>query len=148
MNVGERPGDSLERQPAGDFGVLEHVVDVIEVDELVVKRLAEDQPGNCGEENANPEDQPAVLRTSCPTLGGKRSGFPGDGSVPRFSAHFRLRRRRARRGCKPHNKAVELCGTQMFSVAQIILSRGARNFRAPNRDSQTNAARNNLCRDE
>ena len=69
MDCGERPRDSLGRQPMGDSRILEHVRGVIEVNELVAKRLTEDQPGNGREENANSDDQPAIVRSSCPALG-------------------------------------------------------------------------------
>ena len=43
MAVGKRPGDPLRRQPVCHLRIFVYVLVVIEVDELVADRLAEDQ---------------------------------------------------------------------------------------------------------
>ena len=45
MEMGEGPDDSLDRQTARDLRILIDIVAVIKIDELVMNRLAKDQPG-------------------------------------------------------------------------------------------------------
>ena len=63
MGLGECPDDSFERQASGDLSVLEDILAVIKIDELVPKRLAEDQPGDRGKKEADPEDHPTIVQT-------------------------------------------------------------------------------------
>jgi hypothetical protein len=64
MEVGESPANSFERQASGDVDVIEHILAVIVIDELVAKRLPEDNPGNRGEKKTHGQDEPAVVPTS------------------------------------------------------------------------------------
>ena len=91
MDMGERPDDSLESSGLGrPRAFLSTYVAVIKIDELVAKRLAEDQPGDCREENANAEDQPAIVRPAA-RCRMKARRFSCDGAVPRFLVIFDLR---------------------------------------------------------
>ena len=80
VGLGERPGDSFDRQAPGDLGVLEDILAVIKIYELVAKRLAEDQPGDRSEENTDAEDHPAIVQMS-------RRCFYRRGRFFRSSAH-------------------------------------------------------------
>src|ERR1700730_14769065 len=74
MNMCEGPGSSFECQTPGDLSVFEHIGVVIIINELVAKRLAEDEPGNCGEENAHAKDHPSIVRTRRSVSGLQREG--------------------------------------------------------------------------
>jgi len=63
MNVGERPDDSTERDAVPDRRVAVEIGDIIVVDELVPKRLAEDDPGKRRQKNADADTQPAAVRS-------------------------------------------------------------------------------------
>src|SRR6267143_2479727 len=64
VEVSERPNGAVDRQTSGDLEVLEHVIDIINVHEIVAKRLAENKPCDCPENNANSENQPSILPIS------------------------------------------------------------------------------------
>ncbi len=64
MKMGECPVNSRWAQTPRDVRVREYILVVIIIDELVVKGLAEDQPGNCGKENTDAEDHPTIVVTT------------------------------------------------------------------------------------
>ena len=68
----EGPDNSFERQTPGDLGVFEHIFPVIIIDELVAKRLFEDQPCNRGNENTGAKDHPTIVQTRGPASGLQR----------------------------------------------------------------------------
>jgi hypothetical protein len=72
MEVSERPNGALDRQAPGDLHILEHVFCIIDVDEIVAKRLAENEPGSCSQKDANPENQPTILPARWSGFGLKR----------------------------------------------------------------------------
>ena len=74
--MGESPGNSIERQPPGDLSIPDHIVVVIIINELMAKRLSEDQPCNCRKEKADAEDHPTSVQTV-----GAVSGFRRDESA-------------------------------------------------------------------
>jgi hypothetical protein len=61
--MGEGPDNSFDSQTLGDSSVLEDVVTVIEIDKLVLKRLAEYDPNNCRKKKTDTRDHPTVVRT-------------------------------------------------------------------------------------
>ena len=63
MKMGECPVHSRWAQTPRDVRVREHVLVVIIIDELVAKGLAEDQPGDCGQENTDAEDHPTIVES-------------------------------------------------------------------------------------
>jgi hypothetical protein len=65
----EGPDNSFECQAPGNLGVFEHIFAVIIIDELVAKRLAKDQPCNCGNENTGADDHPTIVQTRAPVSG-------------------------------------------------------------------------------
>ena len=66
MHVSEGPNNSLECEAPGHLRVLDHVIAIIIIGELVVKRLTEDQPCNCGKEDTDAEDHPMIIESSRP----------------------------------------------------------------------------------
>ena len=52
VHMGKRPNDSIQFEAAGDRRVFEDVIAVVEINELVVNRLAKDEPGEAAEKDA------------------------------------------------------------------------------------------------
>src|ERR1700719_3292715 len=61
VRLGERPDNSFARQPAKDLRILIHIRAVIEIDELVMNRLAENQPNYRGQTKAEAGNDPAIV---------------------------------------------------------------------------------------
>ncbi len=89
MQMGKGPDDASSRQTARDVRILKDVIAVIKIDELMMNRLAEDHPGDCGQKKADPEDHPAVVPASA---------FPRDDLGLRFCLHSISRRPRSCEG--------------------------------------------------
>src|ERR1035437_558908 len=58
--VGKRPANRSRGQATFDHRILVHVGVVIEVDELVLERLAKNDPDQGGKEKTNAQDSPPV----------------------------------------------------------------------------------------
>jgi hypothetical protein len=89
--MSERPDNAVGRQSSRDLHVLEHVIAVINVHEIMPKRLAENEPGDCAEKNANHEDQPTVFRIGRADVGWKRHAparMDGSFVFSRSAAHW------------------------------------------------------------
>lgn len=74
MAVGKGPADSCGGKPRRHQRSFSDIGVVIEVYELVAEGLAEDQPCDCGEQDADPGNHPAVVWNSRPTFWVKWSG--------------------------------------------------------------------------
>jgi len=59
--MGKGPANSFERETPANLSVPDHVFAVIIINELMAKRLAEDQPCNCRQEKADPKDHPTIV---------------------------------------------------------------------------------------
>ena len=60
LNAGERPDNSLERQPPGDHWIIIHIMIVVEVNELMAKSLAENDKRDRGQGKTNPRRLPTL----------------------------------------------------------------------------------------
>ena len=65
VRVGKRPNDAVEGQPPGDLRIFDHIFAVIKIDERVMKRLSENEPGYSGEEKTEADNRPAVIPSGC-----------------------------------------------------------------------------------
>ena len=87
VDMGKRPAKSLPGQTLLNDRVLIHIHVVVVSDKVVPQRLAEDQPDNGCQENADPRNRPAAIQTSRTAFGFRRAGVC-------HSRHFTDRRNR------------------------------------------------------
>ena len=82
VDLGKRPDNPLERQSPGNFRVFIHVIIVVVIDKVMPQRLAEDQPCDHRQKNADRENRPAIIQADRSAFGFRRQESANSGISP------------------------------------------------------------------
>ena len=62
MNMCERPGNTIDAKTVGYLDIFVNVARIVVVNELVLERLAKNDPRNCRQKNADADCQRTAVR--------------------------------------------------------------------------------------